>query len=380
MSVRLVTCWLKNSTLTLMQSRIAGARLHATYTHLNSPPLFTSSSPRSSKTSTPSNPITTSMASRDTSNQTAVTTAALTNPDGTLKRPPSAFRNTIEKGGTHEPEKGRYHLYVSYACPWATRALITRRLKGLEDIIGVTVVSPRMDSDGWPFGSTDPFPGAEPDPFHDSKHVRDLYLRSNPEYSSRFTVPVLWDKKTEKVVNNESADIVRILNTAFNDHISPEKAKIDIYPEHLRAEIDALHEWIYPNINNGVYRAGMAGNQQAYEAAVKDVFSALDKLEKTLEGKDYIVGNQLTEVDIRTWVTAVRFDVVYHGHFKCNIRNIRHGYPAINAWMKKLYWTNPAFKESTDFDHIKTHYYYSHPHINPTRIVPSGPHPHIQTL
>ncbi|KAF9269614.1 glutathione S-transferase Gst3 [Marasmius fiardii PR-910] len=363
-----------------MGTRIAGSRLQATYRHLNNRPLFTSSIPHTSARKNSSNPIAISMTTRDTSNQTAVTTAALTNPDGTLKRPPSTFRSTIEKGGTYEPEKDRYHLYVSYACPWATRALITRKLKGLEDILGVTVVSPRMDNSGWPFGSTDPFPGAEHDPFYDSKHVRDLYLRSDPEYSSRFTVPVLWDKKTEKIVNNESSEIVRILNTAFNGLISPEKAKIDVYPEHLRAEIDTLHEWIYPNINNGVYRAGMAANQQAYEAAVKDVFTALDKLEKILQGKEYIVGDQLTEVDIRTWVTAVRFDTVYHGHFKCNIRTIRNGYPAINAWMKKLYWTNPAFKESTDFDHIKTHYYYSHPHINPTRIVPSGPEPHIQPL
>ncbi|KAL0563925.1 S-glutathionyl-(chloro)hydroquinone reductase [Marasmius crinis-equi] len=324
---------------------------------------------------------------------------ALTNPDGTLKRPPSAFRSVIEKGGTYEPEKDRYHLYVSYACPWATRTLITRKLKGLEDIIFITVVSPRMDTNGWPFGSANEFPGAEADPLYDSKYVRDLYLLSNPEYTGRFTVPVLWDKKTRKVVNNESAEIVRILNTAFNEFLPPEKAKVDVYPENLRAEIDALHEWIYPNINNGVYRAGFAGSQEAYEGAVNDVFSSLDRLEKILTGKNYVVGDRLTEVDIRLWVTMVRFDIVYHGHFKCNIRNIRYGYPAINAWMKNLYWTNTAFKESTNFEHIKTHYYWSHTpvgrdgihnpfkrwltysrKINPNRIVPVGPQPHIEPL
>ncbi|KAJ8082941.1 S-glutathionyl-(chloro)hydroquinone reductase [Marasmius tenuissimus] len=314
------------------------------------------------------------------SSQTTLSTKELTSSDGTFKRAPSAFRNMIEKGGEYEPEKDRYHLYVSYACPWATRTLITRKLKGLEDIIPITVLSPRMGSEGWPFASADNYPGAEPDPLYDSKHIRDLYLLSNPDYDGRFTVPVLWDKKTQKVVNNESAEIVRILNTAFNDFLLPEKAKVDVYPEHLRAEIDGLHEWIYPNINGGVYRAGMAGTQEAYDAAVKDVFNALDRAEKIVEGKKYVVGDQLTEVDIRLWVSMIRFDIVYHGHFKCNIRNIRDGYPAINAWMKNLYWTNSAFKDSTNFDHIKTHYYWSHPHINPTRIIPLGPEPNIQPL
>ncbi|KAF6760001.1 glutathione S-transferase [Ephemerocybe angulata] len=319
------------------------------------------------------------MSARDVSSQSNIAVMK-TEPDGSFKRQASSFRDVIEAGGKYEPERDRYHLYVSYACPWATRTLITRKLKGLEDIIPVTVVSPRMGEQGWPFASVDPFPAADADPLHNSQHIKDLYLKADPNYGGRFTVPVLWDKKNQTIVNNESSEILRIFNTAFNHLIPADKAAVDLYPEELRSEIDALNEWTYPNLNNGVYRSGFATTQAAYEKAVHEVFDSLDRLEKLLEGKDYIIGDRLTEADIRVWVTIIRFDPVYVGHFKCNFRTIRDGYPAIDLWMRKLYWNSDAFKSSTNFEHIKTHYYWSHPSINPTRIVPAGPIPVIKPL
>jgi len=300
--------------------------------------------------------------------------------DGSFKRKPSSFRNLIEPEGKFSPEKGRYHLYVSYACPWATRTLITRKLKGLEDFIDVSVVSPHMGEHGWPFKKSDDFPGTDDDPLYGAEHIKDLYLRVEPNYDGRFTVPVLWDKKTETIVNNESSEIIRMFNTAFNAYLPKDKAAIDTYPEHLRAEIDGVNEWVYDTVNNGVYKSGFAKTQEAYEAAVQPLFASLDRLEKMLQGKDYLVGDQLTEADIRLFVTIVRFDPVYVGHFKCNIRTIRGGYPAIHLWMRKLFWKNPAFKETCNFEHIKTHYYWSHPFINPTRIIPVGPIPDILPL
>ncbi|KII86175.1 hypothetical protein PLICRDRAFT_43758 [Plicaturopsis crispa FD-325 SS-3] len=303
-----------------------------------------------------------------------------TEPDGSFKRADAQFRDFIAKGNKFEPEKERYHLYVSYACPWATRTLVVRKLKGLEDIIPVTVVSPRMGSLGWPFANVDEFPGANVDPLYNSEHVRDLYFKADPDYGGRFTVPILWDKKNHTIVNNESSEIIRMLNHGFNEFIPAEQAALDFYPEALRPEIDSINEWVYDSVNNGVYKSGFATSAAAYETNVAKVFDALDRLEKILQGKDYLVGGTLTEADIRLWVTIIRFDPVYVGHFKCNIRTIRHGYPAIHSWMKKLYWNVPAFRESTDFDHIKTHYYWSHPNINPTRIVPVGPIPNIEPL
>ncbi|KAH9478681.1 Glutathione S-transferase omega-like 2 [Psilocybe cubensis] len=316
---------------------------------------------------------------RDTSSQSDISKMK-TEPDGSFKRQASSFRNTIEKGGKFPPEQDRYHLYVSYACPWATRTLIVRILKGLEAIIPVTVVSPHMGAHGWPFAQVDPFPAADEDPLYKSQHVKDLYLKADPDYSGRFTVPVLWDKKQHTIVNNESSEIIRIFNTAFNEFLPAEKAALDYYPEDLRAQIDEVNEWVYPNINNGVYRSGFATTQEAYSKAVVEVFEALDKAEKLLTGKDYLIGNKLTEADIRLWVTIIRFDPVYVGHFKCNIRTIRDGYPAIHRWMQKLYWENSAFKDSTNFEHIKSHYYWSHTSINPTRIVPVGPIPNVLPL
>ncbi|KAJ7645856.1 glutathione S-transferase [Mycena rosella] len=294
------------------------------------------------------------MATRDT---TALTDLSKMKPeaDGSFKPVASVFRNFIEKGGQFAPEKDRYHLYVSYTCPWATRTVIVRHLKGLQDIIPLTVVSPRLGTNGWPFGNIDEFPGAEADPLFNSSYVKDLYLRADPEYATRFTVPVLWDKKLNTIVNNESSEIIRMFNTAFNDLIPADKAALDLYPEAHRAEIDSLNEWVY-STSTGVYLAGFATQQTAYEKAV------------------------LTEADVRLFVTIIRFDPAYVGQFKCNIRTIRDGYPAIHSWLRKLYWTVPAFKDSTFFDHIKTGYYGGQPTINPTRIIPLGPLPHIMPL
>ncbi|KAJ7275611.1 glutathione S-transferase [Mycena rebaudengoi] len=319
------------------------------------------------------------MTTRDTTSLTDISKIK-NEADGSFKRVASVFRSFIEKGGEFAPEKDRYHLYVSYACPWATRTLIVRKLKGLEEIIPVTVVSPRLGSNGWPFGNIDEFPGAEADPLENSSYVRDLYLKADPEYASRFTVPVLWDKKLKTVVNNESSEIIRMFNTEFNDLVASDKAALDLYPEPHRAEIDALNEWVYSDINNGVYLSGFATKQEAYEKAVTKVFDALDKIEEILAGKDFLVGGQLTEADVRLFVTIIRFDTAYVGQFKCNIRTIRAGYPNIHSWLRELYWTFPAFKDSTRFDHIKACYYGSQRNINPTGIVPVGPLPPIMPL
>ncbi|KAF5379139.1 hypothetical protein D9615_006087 [Tricholomella constricta] len=225
----------------------------------------------------------------------------------------------------------------------------------------VTVVSPRMGTLGWPFANVDNFAGADIDTLYNSEHVKDLYFKVDPDYQGRFTVPILWDKKAHTIVNNESSEIIRILNTAFNDFLPTDKASLNFYPENLRTDIDEVNGWIFENINNGVYRAGLATTQTAYVKGVADVFEALDKVEKLLDGKDFLVGNQLTEADIRLFVTTIRFDVAYVGHFKCNLRTIRDGYPAIHRWMRQLYWNNDAFKSTTDFDHIKALYYWSNP-------------------
>ncbi|KAI0050359.1 glutathione S-transferase [Auriscalpium vulgare] len=317
--------------------------------------------------------------SRDVSHQTDISKMKLEQ-DGSFKRAASSFRNFIKAGGEFPPEKDRYHLYVSYACPWASRTLIMRKLKGLDDFIGVTVVSPHMGQHGWPFASVDAFPDANEDPLYGAEHVKDLYLRADPDYAGRFTVPVLWDKKQHTIVNNESSEIIRMLNTEFNDLVDKEHAALDFYPEDLRKEIDEVNGWVYDTINNGVYRSGFATTFPAYRTAVVALFESLDRIEAMLSGKTYLIGDRLTEADIRLYVTIIRFDPVYVGHFKCNIRTIRSGYPNIHAWLRRLYWKNDAFQSTTNFDHIKTHYYWSHTTINPHRIVPVGPVPHIEPL
>ncbi|KAF7316152.1 Glutathione S-transferase [Mycena indigotica] len=328
------------------------------------------------------------MAAQETSHLTDLTKLQR-EADGSFKRVNSTFRNFIQKGGTFEPEEGRYHLYVSYACPWATRTLIARKLKGLETIISVTVVSPHLGKNGWPFANIDPFPGAEVDPLFNANYIKDIYLRADPNFSSRFTVPVLWDKKLNTIVNNESSEIIRIFNSAFNDLLPSEKATLDLYPESLRQQIDEVNDWVYTDINSmlkicqmAFTKGGFASSQAAYETAVIRLFEALDKVEVILSGRDFLVGDTLTEADIRLFVTIVRFDPAYVGQFKCNIRTIRGGYPAIDLWLRKLYWAKsfPAFKESTSFEHIKGGYYGAQPFINPTGIVPVGPLPHILPL
>jgi len=319
------------------------------------------------------------MTTRDVTNISDVAKIP-TDAQGAFKRPPSSFRNFIQAGGQFPPEKDRYHLYVSYACPWATRTLIMRKLKGLEDIIPFTVVSPHLGTDGWPFASADAFPGADVDPLYQSQHVKDLYLRVDPNYSGRFTVPVLWDKKQHTIVNNESSEIIRMFNTELNATVPESFANLDFYPAELRKEIDEVNEWVYNGINNGVYKSGFAKTPEAYQDAVVRLFGALDRVEAMLKDKTFLIGDRMTEADIRLFVTIIRFDPVYVGHFKCNIRTIRHGYPNINRWLRGLYWQNDAFKSTTNFDHIKVHYYWSHTQVNPTRIVPLGPVPHIEAL
>lgn len=318
--------------------------------------------------------------------------------DGAFKRQSSQFRNSISKDQNAQfpAEANRYHLYVSLACPWAHRTLLGRHLKGLESLISVSVVHWQMGDGGWRFpnadevtemesGSASPLEYGSADPFFGAERIADVYHRADPDYNARYTVPVLWDKKTGTIVNNELSEILRMLNTEFNDLILPEHAAVDLYPEQARAQIDELNGWIYDNINNGVYKAGFATVEQVYRKECENLFAYLDKLEGVLRdthGKkhDFLVGNTLSEADVRLYTTIVRFDPVYHQHFKCNIRMIRHDYPHIHEWVKFLYWKVPGFKETTDFEHIKKHYTKSHPSINPLGITPVGPLPNIMPL
>lgn len=305
----------------------------------------------------------------------------------------SKFRNYIssEPGARFPPEANRYHLYVSYACPWAHRVLLTRQIKGLTSLIDVSVVHWHMDDKGWRFPTEEEVASNEPsgtvDHLYGFLRLRELYFKAEPEYDGRFTVPVLWDKKEQTIVNNESSEIIRMLNTEFNDLIDAQYKDVDIYPEALRDQIEELNGWIYDNINNGVYKAGFATKQEVYDKEVYNVFEHLDKLEALLKDnitKDpknrFLTGNTLTEADIRLYPTIVRFDPAYHQHFKCNIRMIRHDYPYIHDWLRLLYWKIPGFKETTDFDHIKFHYTKSHININPHSITPAGPIPNIMPL
>lgn len=286
---------------------------------------------------------------------------------GKFERQASQFRSTIstEQGAEFPVESGRYHLYVSLACPWAHRALIFRKLKGLEPHIDVSVVSPDMLDKGWEF---DEYPGATGDKLYGFDYAHQLYTKVKPDITSRVTVPILWDKKTQSIVNNESAEIIRIFNTSFNELTRNDD---DYYPEALREEIDAINDMVYHNINNGVYKSGFATTQDAYEEAVEALFNALDTIEERLGKQRYLVGSTLTEADWRLFTTLIRFDPVYHGHFKCNIKQIAD-YPNLFGYMKELY-QHPGIAQTVNFDHIKRHYYYSHTMINPTQVVPVGP-------
>jgi putative glutathione S-transferase len=293
--------------------------------------------------------------------------------DGRFRRGETAFRNWITPDGSPGPtgeggfpaEADRYHLYVSYACPWAHRALIFRSLKKLGDLVSVSVVHHFMGEDGWTFEKSD---GATGDRLYGSQFLRDIYLRDRADITGRVTVPVLWDKKRETIVSNESAEIIRMFNSAF-DGLTGDRQ--DFYPADLRGEIDAINDLVYPNVNNGVYRAGFAKAQDAYEEAVADVFATLDTLEKRLSQSRYLVGDRLTEADWRLFTTLVRFDPVYVGHFKCNIRRIAD-YPNLSNYLRDLYQM-PGIADTVNLFHIKQHYYRSHESVNPTRIVPVGP-------
>ncbi|MCD4513984.1 glutathione S-transferase family protein [Brucella pseudogrignonensis] len=292
---------------------------------------------------------------------------------GRFERSKSQFRNWVTADGSAGPtgeggfkaEPGRYHLYVSYACPWAHRTLIFRALKKLEDVISVSVVDYLMVEEGWTFYGTT---GSTGDALYGSKRLHEIYTRADPTYSGRVTVPVLWDKQRETIVSNESSEIIRMLNSAFDAFGD---ASLDLYPEALRGEIDALNEFVYPNINNGVYRAGFATSQEAYEEAFGQVFATLDTLEEKLSKSRYLAGSSLTEADWRLFTTLLRFDPVYVGHFKCNLRRIAD-YPNLWNYTKELYQV-PGVASTVNMEHIKGHYYCSHKTINPTGIVPLGP-------
>jgi putative glutathione S-transferase len=298
---------------------------------------------------------------------------------GEFVREGAQFRNWVTVDGSAGPsgeggfkaEPGRYHLYVSYACPWAHRTLIFRSLLGLKDVIGVSVVHPHMLSNGWEFKEDERF-GVDREPLYGLKFLHQLYTKNKSDYSGRVTVPVLWDKERETIVNNESAEIIRILNSGFIEFAESPK---DFYPGQMRNAIDAINEKVYHNINNGVYRAGFATKQDKYEEAYRDLFEALDEVEAILGEQAFLAGDQISEADWRLFTTLVRFDAVYYGHFKCNRQRIAD-FPNLSNYVRQLYqW--PGVAETVFMDHIKHHYYYSHDMINPTRIVPEGPELHL---
>ncbi|MBT29444.1 MAG: glutathione-dependent reductase [Thalassobius sp.] len=286
---------------------------------------------------------------------------------GKFERQASKFRDNVsnDEDAKYPVESGRYHLYVSLACPWAHRALIFRKLKGLEEHIDVSIVHPEMLDNGWEFKE---YPGSTGDKLYGFDYAHQIYTKAKPEITTRVTVPILWDKQTETIVNNESAEIIRIFNSGFNALTSNDD---DYYPEALRQKIDDINEMVYHDINNGVYKAGFATTQKAYEEAVNALFHALDIVDERLSKQRYLVGSNITEADWRLFTTLIRFDAVYHGHFKCNKKQIAD-YPNIYGYMKELYQV-PGVAETVNFDHIKRHYYFSHTMINPTQIIPVGP-------
>lgn len=289
---------------------------------------------------------------------------------GRFARQASRFRDWVTADGSsaYPAQPGRYHLYVSLACPWAHRAIIVRELKGLQDAIGMSIADPIRDERGWAFTGA---PGTTPDRLHGWTHLSQGYVATDPGFDARVTVPVLWDTRTGRIVNNESADIVVMLNSAFDAFAG--NPGLDLYPAELRGEIDAINETVYRNVNNGVYRAGFAATQAAYEEAVLPLFDALDALDARLAGRRYLVGDgtRQTLADWRLFTTLVRFDSVYFGHFKCNVRRIAD-YPSLSGYLRDLYQTE-GVAGTVDLDQIKRHYYVTHGAINPTRIVPVGP-------
>ena len=294
-------------------------------------------------------------------------TQAVRSQDGRFIRTDPQFRDFITADGSSgfKAEAGRYHLYISLACPWAHRTLIFRRLKGLEDVISLSIVDPLMADQGWAFGDSE---GCIADPLFGASTMHEIYTQARADYSGRVTVPVLWDRERATIVNNESPEIIRMFNSEFAA-FAPET--LDYYPAELRDEIDAVNERVYEDVNNGVYRTGFAATQESYEEAFYRLFAALDWLEARLETRRYLCGAAITEADWRLFTTLVRFDCVYVGHFKCNLRRIAD-YTCLSNYLRELYQI-PGIAELCNFRHIKEHYYRSHESINPTRIVPRGP-------
>ncbi|KAF4968853.1 hypothetical protein FZEAL_10337 [Fusarium zealandicum] len=303
--------------------------------------------------------------------------------------PNDSWHGVISQDGQFPPEAGRYHLYLGLFCPFAHRANLVRHLKGLESLIDISIVKayPKGDDKGWPgwrfpVPPDDLYEGATEDQLFKSKFLHEIYFKDDPDYKGRYSVPLLWDKKENRIVNNESAELLRWLPAAF-DSILPDDnfgRHLDLYPEHLRTTIDEVSEWMQRDLNTGVYKAGFAVTQQGYEDNVPTVFAALNKLEDLIHehGGPFILGKALTELDIRAYATIVRFDGVYVQHFKCNLGTIRANYPVIHEWLKNLYWSEKGFKETTDFRHIKENYTKSHDKINPLAITPLGPFPEIE--
>jgi len=286
---------------------------------------------------------------------------------GEFARQDDAFRGWVTADGRsgYPAVPGRYHLYVSWACPWAHRTILVRKLKQLEGIVGMTVVDPIRDDRGWAFRDG---AGHSTDPINGFQFLSEAYLATDPAYRGRITVPVLWDTVTMRIVSNSDDDIMRMFNSEFNRFTD---STLDLYPAGLRSEIDQLNDTVYEDINNGVYRAGFATSQRAYEGAVSRLFDALGRLEARLSDRRYLFGPEFVETDWRLFVTLLRFDAVYHGHFKCNVRRIVD-YPNLFGYLRDLYQVDGVAK-TVNFDHIKRHYYVTHQHINPTRIVPLGP-------
>jgi len=286
---------------------------------------------------------------------------------GAFKRHATDFRHTISPDGPFVAEKDRYHLYVSYACPWAHRTLIMRKLKGLEALISVDVVNSFLPATGWSF--EDGEAGATGDRVNHFEHLKQVYRKAAPDFTGVVTVPVLWDKKNRTIVNNESADIMRLLNGAFQEFAA--NPDLDLYPGDLVEQIDELNSWIYGSINNGVYRCGFAQSQSAYERAFAILFKGLDRVAEILDRHRYLTGDRLTGADVRLFTTLVRFDAVYHTHFKCNLKRITD-YPSLQRFVSDIF-ALPGVAETVNMAHIKNHYYRSHTHINPYGIVPVGP-------
>jgi putative glutathione S-transferase len=288
---------------------------------------------------------------------------------GEFVRAPSKFRDRISADGSsgYRAEPDRYHLYVSYACPWAHRTLVARSVKGLTDVIGMSVTDSFLGPDGWTLNGGEA--GATGDPINGFRALREAYLHTIPDYEGTASVPVLWDTRTRRIVSNESSEIIRFLNTEFQAFA--ENPELDLYPEELRPSIDSINDWVYRDVNNGVYRAGFARSQAAYDRAAVALFAALDRLEELLAKSRFLAGVSLTEADVRLFTTLFRFDLVYHGHFKCNLRRLVD-YENLWAYTRDIY-SLPGVAETTNVEHVRRHYYRSHEGINPSRIVPIGP-------